>query len=53
MDFDYNGNDVLIEDRKYKINEVLVWIKDELVSFLYYYIVDLFLNMFYCIFVMV
>lgn len=43
MDFDYNGNDVLIEDRKYKINEVLVWIKDELVSFLYYYIVDLFL----------
>lgn len=39
MDFDYNGNDVLIEDRKYKINEVLVWIKDELVSFLYNYIV--------------
>lgn len=30
VDFDHNGNDVLTEDRKHKINEALVWIKDEL-----------------------
>lgn len=30
VDFDHNGNDVLTEDRKNKINEALVWIKDEL-----------------------
>ena len=31
VDFDHNGNDVLTEDRKNKINEALLWIKDELV----------------------
>lgn len=30
VDFDHNGYDVLTEDRKHKINEALVWIKDEL-----------------------
>lgn len=48
VDFDHNGNDVLTEDRKHKINEALVWIKDELVSSSQYYIVDLFPNMFHC-----
>lgn len=48
VDFDHNGNDVLTEDRKHKINEALVWIKDELVSSSHYCIVDLFPNMFHC-----
>lgn len=32
VDFDQNKNDILTEDRKDRINEALVWIKDELVS---------------------
>ncbi|XP_061189932.1 protein FAM167A-like [Saccostrea echinata] len=30
VDFDQNGNDVLTEDRKHRINEALIWIKEEL-----------------------
>jgi hypothetical protein len=32
VDFDQNKNDILTEDRKDRINEALVWIKEELVS---------------------
>ncbi|XP_062587550.1 protein FAM167A-like [Saccostrea cucullata] len=30
VDLDQNGNDVLTEDRKHRINEALIWIKEEL-----------------------